>query len=194
MGGLREDAYDERNRADRARGSSSRHDGAVGSTPEAPLETLRMRIALPSEIPSPTWPEGMSVGGFERSGGRQLHALLEHGYRRGGGSVEVYDRWLPALTGDSEFEPQLCFLVHSGDDLAAAAICWSSGFVKDLVVRESWRRRGLGESLLHLAFRTFQARGATHVELKVQSQNASAIRLYERVGMRTIERIAEGQS
>ena len=164
---------------------------AVGSTPEAPLETLRMRIALPREIPAPAWPEGTSVGGFERPGAMQLHALLEHGYRRGGGCVEDYDRWLPALTGDSEFEPQLCFLVHSGDDLAAAAICWSSAFVKDLVVRESWRRRGLGESLLHLAFRTFQARGARHVELKVQSQNASAIRLYERVGMRTIERIAE---
>ena len=41
---------------------------AVGSTPEAPLETLRMRIALPSEIPAPAWPEGTSVGGFERPG------------------------------------------------------------------------------------------------------------------------------
>jgi ribosomal protein S18 acetylase RimI-like enzyme len=62
--------------------------------------------------------------------------------------------------------------------------------VKDLVVRENWRRRGFGESLLRLAFRTFQARGAMHVELKVEAQNAAAIRLYERVGMRTIERIS----
>jgi ribosomal protein S18 acetylase RimI-like enzyme len=29
------------------------------------------------------------------------------------------------------------------------------------------------------------------VELKVQAQNAAAIRLYERVGMRTVERITE---
>ena len=93
--------------------------------------------------------------------------------------------------GDSEFDPDLCFLVEVGDDLAAAAICWTSAFVKDIVVHENWRRRGFGESLLRLAFRTFQARGATHVELKVQAQNASAIRLYERVGMRTVERITE---
>ena len=91
------------------------------------------------------------------------------------------------LTGDSEFDPELCFLVEVGDDLAAAAICWSSAFVKDIVVHENWRRRGFGESLLRLAFRTFQERGATHVELKVQAQNAPAIRLYERVGMRTVE-------
>ena len=114
MGGLCEDAHDEHNGTDGTRGSSSRHDGAVGSTPEAPLETLRMRIALPSEIPQPTWPEGSSVRWLRTLGRPQLHALLEHGYRRGGGSVEAYDRWLPALTGDSEFEPQLCFLVHVG--------------------------------------------------------------------------------
>ena len=126
------------------------------------------------------------------SDGPRLHALLEHGYRNGGGSVDAYDVWLPALTGDSEFDPETCFLVEVGDDLAAASICWTSGFVKDIVVHETWRRHGLGEALLRLAFRTFQARGAAGVELKVQGQNAPAIRLYERVGMRTVERINEG--
>jgi len=51
------------------------------------------------------------------------------------------------------------------------------------------RRRGFGEGLLRLAFRTFQARGATRVELKVEEQNSAAVRLYERVGMRTVQRI-----
>ena len=161
------------------------------STHDQPLEILRMRISLPSEIPRPEWPEGSHVRGFHASDAERLHALLVHGYRRGGGSVDSFDTWLPALTGDSEFEPELCFLVEVGDDLAAAAICWSSAFVKDLVVRENWRRRGFGESLLRIAFRTFQARGASHVELKVQAENAAAIRLYERVGMRTVERISE---
>ena len=59
----------------------------------------------------------------------------------------------------------------------------TSAFVKDIVVHESWRRRGLGEALLLEAFRTFERRGASHVGLKVQAGNASAIALYERVGM-----------
>lgn len=154
-------------------------------------ETLRMRIDLRSEIPQPTWPEGSSVRGFHDSDGPRLHALLEHGYRNGGGSVPVYEVWLPALTNDSEFDPALCFLVEAGDDLAAAAICWTSGFVKDIVVAETWRRHGLGEALLRLAFRAFDRRGADSVELKVHADNAPAVRLYERVGMRTVERIKE---
>jgi len=78
-----------------------------------------------------------------------------------------------------------------GDELAAAAICWTSGFVKDIVVHETWRRHGLGEALLRLVFRTFARRKADHVELKVHADNAPAIRLYERVGMRVVERISE---
>jgi ribosomal protein S18 acetylase RimI-like enzyme len=158
---------------------------------EQEREILRMRIDLRAEIPRPSWPEGSSVRGFHPSDGPRLHALLEHGYRRGGGSVAGYATWFPALTGDSEFDPALCFLVEAGDELAAAAICWTSAFVKDIVVHETWRRHGLGEALLRLVFRTFAARGADHVDLKVQGQNAPAIRLYERVGMRTVERITE---
>jgi ribosomal protein S18 acetylase RimI-like enzyme len=161
---------------------------------EQQLEILRMRIDLRNEIPQPSWPEGSNVRGFHDSDGPRLHALLEHGYRNGGGSVAAYDHWLPALTGDAEFDPALCFLVEGGDDLAAGAICWMSGYVKDIVVHETWRRHGLGEALMRLAFRTFERRGADNVELKVQAQNAPAIRLYERVGMRTVERIAETQT
>jgi ribosomal protein S18 acetylase RimI-like enzyme len=152
-------------------------------------EVLRMRIDLRSEIPKPTWPEGSGLRTFHLSDGPRVHALLEHGYRHGGGSVDAYDLWLPALTGDSEFDPELVFLVEVGDELAAAVICWTSGFVKDIVVHETWRRHGLGEALLRHVFRTFTARGADGVELKVQAQNAPAIRLYERVGMRTVERL-----
>jgi ribosomal protein S18 acetylase RimI-like enzyme len=156
-----------------------------------PLELLRMRVELRGDFPPPRFPDGSHVRPFHLSDARRLHALLEHGYRHGGGTVDAYDVWLPALTEDSEFDPELCFLVEVGDELAAAAICWTSAFVKDIVVHETWRRHGLGEALLRLAFRTFQVRHATGVELKVQARNAAAIRLYERVGMRTVERISE---
>jgi ribosomal protein S18 acetylase RimI-like enzyme len=39
-------------------------------------------------------------------------------------------------------------------------------------------------------FRTFQERGARHVDLKVEVDNAGAIRLYERVGMHAVGRPA----
>jgi ribosomal protein S18 acetylase RimI-like enzyme len=153
------------------------------------IASLLMRVDLPRETPEPSWPQGTAVRGFRASDAAGLHALLEQGYRNGGGTVTPFETWLPALVGDSEFDPQACFLVTAGDELAAASICWTSAFVKDLVVDERWRRRGLGEAILQLAFRTFADRGARHVDLKVEEQNAGAIRLYQRVGMRVVERL-----
>jgi RimJ/RimL family protein N-acetyltransferase len=39
------------------------------------------------------------------------------------------------------------------------------------------------------AFSTFAEHGATAVELKVEATNARALRLYERLGMRIVERL-----
>jgi ribosomal protein S18 acetylase RimI-like enzyme len=102
--------------------------------------------------------------------------------------VAGFEDWLPEMTGDAEFDPALWFLAATELELAAVALCWTSAFVKDLVVHESWRGRGLGEALMHHVFSTFATRGAEHVDLKVQATNAPAIRLYQRVGMQVIER------
>lgn len=73
--------------------------------------------------------------------------------------------------------------------MAGATLCWTSGFVKDLVVRESWRGRGLGEALMRDALKVFTHRGARSVQLKVHGDNNGAVRLYERIGMRVVERL-----
>jgi ribosomal protein S18 acetylase RimI-like enzyme len=93
------------------------------------------------------------------------------------------------MAADEEFDPELWFLAQSGPMLAGAVLCWTSAFVKDVVVHESWRRRGVGEALMRHAFRAFAARGAEAVDLKVQASNAGAAALYERVGMRVVERL-----
>ena len=136
------------------------------------------------------WPAQINLRAFRAEDAEALHRLLERGYRRGGGSVDQFETWLPGITGDEEFDPDLCFLADSGGELAGAALCWTSAFVKDLVVHEFWRGQGLGEALLRQVFVTFAARGASAVELKVESTNPNAIRLYERVGMRVVERLA----
>jgi ribosomal protein S18 acetylase RimI-like enzyme len=151
--------------------------------------SLRMRIDLPAPAAEPAWPEGVTVRTLRAADAAGLHALLEHGYRHGGGSVAPLATWYPALTGDSEFDPELVVLVEAPDGVVAASICWTSAFVKDLVVHEAWRRRGLGEALLRRAFRTFEERGADGVDLKVEADNTAAIRLYQRVGMRVVERL-----
>ena len=151
--------------------------------------SLRMRIELDGVPPAAaTWPTGIALRGFTAADARPLHRLLEHGYRDGGGHVAPFPAWLEATIGDADFDPQLCFLALAGEQLAGAALCWRSAFVKDLVVDESWRRRGLGEQLLRHVFATFAARGAAKVELKLEPTNEAALRLYTRVGMVVVER------
>ena len=155
-------------------------------------DALRMRIELdPGVVRDPAWPEGISVRSFDPADAHALHALLVRGYSQGGGSVAEFVPWFSGMTSDEEYDPALFFLVESQAEsrLAGAALCWTSAFVKDLVVDASWRRRGLGESLLRHVFATFAARGSGAVELKVEATNAGAIRLYERVGMRVVERL-----
>lgn len=152
-------------------------------------EVLRMRVELPGLPGEPAWPDGVVLRTFEPGDARALHALLVHAYRRGGGVVAPFAEWFPRMTGDEEFDPELWFLAQAGGELAGAALCWTSAFVKDLVVHESWRRRGLGEALLRHVLAVFAARGAPAVELKVDAGNAAALGLYERLGLRVVERI-----
>jgi ribosomal protein S18 acetylase RimI-like enzyme len=153
---------------------------------------LVMRIDLDPRAPAePSWPAGISVRTFTPGDAEALHSLLVHAYLRGGGSVGDFATWLPEMTGDEEYDPGLWFLASADDVLVGAVLCWTSGFVKDLVVDEAWRRRGLGETLLRCAFTAFAARGITTIKLKVQAENLGAIRLYERVGMRVVEAIEQ---
>ena len=75
--------------------------------------------------------------------------------------------------------------------MVGACLCWprarddpEAGYVGELAVRKSWRRRGLGLALLQHAFRGFKERGKLRAVLHVDSENITgAIRLYERAGM-----------
>lgn len=68
-----------------------------------------------------------------------------------------------------------------------AALHWrehqGSGWVKDVVVREQERGRGLGKALLLHGLRAYRDHGATRVGRKVDSTNPTGARqLYERLG------------
>lgn len=152
-----------------------------------------MRVELdPRAVEEPRWPDGIRVRAFNDSDAENLHSLLARAYRHGGGSVSDLDSWREHMIGDEEYDPSLWILAEADGVLVGAVLCWTSGFVKDLVVDEAWRRRGLGEALMRYAFATFAGRRTKVVELKVHADNASAIRLYERVGMRTVETFADG--
>jgi ribosomal protein S18 acetylase RimI-like enzyme len=153
-------------------------------------EIWRMRRDLTAPFDAPAWPAGIALGTFAPDDAQGIHRLLERAYSVGGGSVAGFAEWLPAMTGDSEFDPGLWFVARSADGIAGVALCWTSSFVKDLAVDAAWRRQGLGSALLLHCCATFADRGARSLDLKVDSHNPSgAVRLYERLGFRVVERL-----
>jgi ribosomal protein S18 acetylase RimI-like enzyme len=120
----------------------------------------------------------------------RIHTLLASAYAQGGGSVEPrYARWHRDFTGDSGFDPSSCLLALHAGELAGVALCWDSGFIKDLCVAAPHRRQGVATWLLSQAARHFAARGVDTLRLKAESDNPSgALRLYLALGFTLIAR------
>jgi ribosomal protein S18 acetylase RimI-like enzyme len=145
-----------------------------------------MRRVLAGNEPEARWPENISVRTLRGiDDAKAVHALLSLTYGQTGDALPAFGKWWESLSGDEEFDPELCFLaLDQAGGLAGVAQCWTSAFLKDLAVRPNMRRRGLGEGLVRHCFAAFSARGASRLDLKVKLDNPTgAVRLYERAGM-----------
>ncbi|MDQ5810878.1 MAG: GNAT family N-acetyltransferase [Actinomycetota bacterium] len=151
---------------------------------------LRMAIGLQEAPPAPELPEELTVGLCVSE--REEHAVFE--------AVEeaFVDHWghsdgtLAAWRGRRELagsRPGWWLMARVGGEVAGAVFCHKSsegvGEIEWLAVRRTWRRRGLGLTLLRSAFNELRRRGAREVHLVVDSESPTgARRLYERAGMR----------
>jgi ribosomal protein S18 acetylase RimI-like enzyme len=168
----------------------------VGHGYERAYETWVMQLALDEHLSPPSWPEGLTPRTFRLEDAENVKDLLDVAYAKEPDfRKQTFAEWSTFMLGDPSFEPDSWFVVEASDgSLAAAALNWREGFVKDLVVHPEHRRRGLGAALLQHTFRHFHAQGARRVTLKTDSRNTSqAWRLYERVGMRTIRTLDDWQ-
>ena len=155
------------------------------AAPDQPLPVpfLLLRRDLGIPFAAPAWPPGVTLAPLAASDAPAIHALLQRAYANGHGSVAA-DRlsWWEAIIGDCEFDPALCFVAKAGETVVGFCLCWTSSFIKDLVVDPDWQARGVGTALLIEACTALRHRGATSVALKVVAANTAAQRLYERFG------------
>lgn len=144
--------------------------------------TLQRDLRRPP--PLPAYPAGISLVPFTEDMAPALHALMVAGYTAGEGDAGPFDTWWRRLRSDIEYDPALVFVAASADGpYAGICQCWTSAFVKDLVVAEAFRGRGIGEALMLTACHAFRQRGAGRLALKVLPGNARALKLYRRLGM-----------
>jgi mycothiol synthase len=159
-------------------------------------EILRMWRTLNGSVPEPVWPAGVTVRSYTDADAERVHRLLDEQYNGWDPSyvARSHEGWLAFMTLHDEFDPALWFLVERDGELVACALHWKEsqgrGWVKDIVVREGERGKGLGKALLHHSFHVYEDRGAERVGLKVDSTNPTgAPQLYERLGFVTDQRL-----
>lgn len=155
----------------------------------------RMEIELAAAPPAPEWPAGMSVRPFVLAhDARATHAVVEQAFQDHWGHTPVaFDAWRQSLIERDDFDPALWFLACQADAPVGVVLGYTRsdtrGWVRNLSVLRPWRGRGLGMALLRHAFGAFFARGIHTIGLGVDAQSPTgATRLYERAGMRVIER------
>ena len=140
-----------------------------------------MRKHLVTPLAAPNWPEGIRPVAFYAVDPQLIHAVLDASFP---GLVAACEDWYGNLTTDAEFDPTLCVPALAQDGSVAGFVqCWTSDFIKDLAVAPSHRGNGVGKALMLHAFALFAARGADHVDLKVETTEQTARRLYARLGM-----------
>ena len=147
-----------------------------------------MRRNLAEVVPAITWPEGIVLSEYRPDLAEAIHRLMELGYQEGGGRVPSLNVWQQRFETDPEYDPSLCFIALDAEGIAGVCQCWTSAYIKNLVVHPRAQGQGLGRALLLHAFKIFQQRREGFVDLKVLEDNLRAQRLYENAGMRVIRR------
>lgn len=144
----------------------------------------------PMTLPEPPvrLPPGVTLAPIEAADAGAVHKLMQRAYSSGFGTVpdNLLDWWENLVT-DSEFDRNLAVVAKAarhepGNDVVGFCLCWTSSFVKDLVVDAGWRNRGIGSALLSTAIAALRARGADELALKVNIYNGTAQRLYRQFG------------
>ncbi|WP_409316145.1 GNAT family N-acetyltransferase [Pseudomonas sp. KCJK9016] len=147
-----------------------------------------MRRDLSQDVPAIEWPQGIELTTYSREQAAAVHELMQAGYREGGGRVPVLDLWQQQFENDPEYDPALCFIASDAEGVIGVAQCWTSSYIKNLVVHPRMQGRGLGKALLLHAFKVFQDRREGFVDLKVLEDNLRARNLYEKSGMYVVRR------
>ena len=147
-----------------------------------------MRRNLAEVVPVIAWPQGIVLSHYSPESAAAVHRLMEHGFQDGGARVPALEVWQQRFETDPEYDPTLCFIAMDADGVVGVCQCWTSAYIKNLVVHPRVQRLGLGRALLLQAFSVFQQRREGFVDLKVLEDNLRAQRLYENAGMYVVRR------
>jgi len=161
------------------------------------LSFIIMELVMSEPPATPQWPERISVRTFILAQDEYdtYQADEEASQDKGYHPPLSFEGWVKRVGMDREsFDPSLWFLAVEENEIEGVVLNvyaheTNTGWVDHLSVRPAWRNKGIGKSLLLYTFGEFYRRGVERVKLSVDSNSLTgAPRLYESVGMKTIQR------
>ncbi len=153
-----------------------------------------MQIELPRPIEPGPGSDGVEIAGIRSPDDlAAVHSVLEEAFADHWGNYpEPFDRWVEEETAGPGYDPTLWLRATEEGRMLGALTgdLWGArGWVGYLGVRAAARGRGIGAALLRESFTRFADRGARRAVLTVDAENTTgATALYERVGMRVVNR------
>ncbi len=162
----------------------------------------RMRRDLRDPIPAGPLPSELRLVTYTPELDHAMYTVYQESFRdHWGFQPETPAEWEQFYTSRAAFRPDLSLLVMDGpqavgisfntvdpDENARTGL--NEGWVAELGVLRSHRKRGLATALLCETMRRFQAAGLTHATLGVDSENPTgALGVYESVGFQVVRRM-----
>ncbi len=107
-------------------------------------------------------------------------------------------RLMRSIAGKSGFLPGATWLIVHGEPFQEVKDCATIqglkhtehlGAIQNVAVLPGFRGRGLGHALVLKSLRGFRDAGLERVTLEVTAENAPAVRLYEKLGFRTVKTV-----
>lgn len=156
-------------------------------------EFLRMRIDMSEPPARPEWADGIGLRTFvPGQDERATFEALEDAFADHWGHVPgAFDEWVKRTTA-STFDASLWLLATEGDEIVATclgSVGPEGGWITGVGTRRPWRRQGISTALMVELLGEFWRREVRTVALGVDGESLTgASRMYERLGMRVVER------
>lgn len=150
-----------------------------------------MMGSLPTGVPAPPLPEGLKIRSSSIDEAPLIHQLIEETFAEHFGFRPVpYEEWAEGNLKRADLDPSLWFIAEMNGEIAGLSVCsieGETGWIGDIGVRKAYRKRGIGEALLHHSFAVMEGRGCTTAGLGVDAGNETgAVALYERAGLKNV--------
>lgn len=115
------------------------------------------------------------------NGRPDLYVEMEHPYSKEELTEKIYNKEVITLAAEEEDRiVGLCIVVIKH---RSGMVNMKTAYVDDLVVDQSYQRRGIAKSLFQKAEERAKALGAERMDLTVWSFNENALKFYQSIGM-----------